>query len=133
MYRHSHTSKTPNRLRIAVAVLALAAIPAAAPTFAQAMVRSDDLVTQQPRVQYSSGISSSWFRLGPKYVTVHRPASPVAPATPSSRSPRGFDWQATGVGVGVTVFALALVAAAALLARRRRGEPHPERSRLSGA
>ena len=132
MHRNTRTS-TSNRLRIAVAVLALAAVAAAAPAGAQAMVRSDDLVTRQPRVQYSSGVSSSWLRLGPKYVTIHRPAGPASPTTPSTRSPRGFDWRVTAVGLGGVVFALALVATVVMLGRRRRGAPQPERSSLSGA
>lgn len=132
MYHHSHTSKTPNRPRIAVALLALAAIATAAPAVAQAKHAPGDNVTQQPRLHYSSARLNQLDALGPKYVTVHRPATPVPPTTPSPSSRRGFDWRDTGVGLGAAVFALAL-AAAAMLARRRRSDQQPERSSLSGA
>ena len=132
MYHHSHTSKTPNRPRIAVALLALAAIAAAAPAVAQARHAPGDIVTQQPRMHYSSARLNQLDALGPKYVTVHRPTTPVSPTTPSPSSRRGFDWRDTGVGLGAAALVLAL-AAAAMLARRRRSEPQPERSSLSGA
>jgi hypothetical protein len=133
MYHHSHTSKTPNRPRIAVAVLALAAIAAAAPAVAQARHAPGDIVTQQPRLHYSSARLNQLDALGPKYVTVHPPATPVSSTTPSPGSRRGFDWRDTGVGLGAVAFALALAAAAVMLARRRRSEPQPEQSSLSGA
>ena len=83
MYHHSHTPKTPNRPRIAVALLALAAIAAAAPAVARATHAPGDIVTQQPRIQYSSARLNQLDELGPKYVTVHRPATRSLPRRPA--------------------------------------------------
>jgi len=117
------------RIHIAGITLALAAIAAVAPLGAQAMYAPGDIVTQQPGAAYSSARLDQLDRLGPKYVTVHRPVGPVAPTTPSTR---GFDWTRIGT-VGGAVLGIVLIAGAAVVVRRRHGEPQPERGRLSGA
>src|SRR5512135_20968 len=112
---HRHT-------RIAGIALALATIAAAAPLGAQARHAPGDLVAPQPHTAYSSARLDQIDQLGPKYVTVRRPASPGVAVAPSTR---GFDWPRTGT-VGGAVLGLVLIAGAAVVIRRRHAEQQPE-------
>jgi Na+/H+-dicarboxylate symporter len=107
--------------RIAAAGLAAAAIAGAAPTLAQARYAPGDTTAQQTTTRPSSVQLNLLDQLGPKYVTVTRPASSASTVAPAS----GFDWTATGAGLGAAAFALAL-GAGALAASKRRRESRPE-------
>jgi hypothetical protein len=72
-------------------------------------------------------------RLAPKYVALHRPASPPQTAVLYVAGPAGFDWPDAGIGAGVASLTLALLAGLAMVVRRSRRTIVPERSELAGA
>jgi hypothetical protein len=132
---HATTSKEAqmshrNALRTSGAAFAVAAIAAATPALAQARFGPGDVPAQQPHAQSTSAQLNQLDELGPKYVGVHRPASPAATTV---NSPGGFDWADTGAGLGGAVVALGLGAAIRVLIKRRRSETQPEQGSLAGA
>jgi hypothetical protein len=130
MQHRTYIRKTLNTWRSVTAALGVTVIAATTPALAQAHFAPGDLVTRQPQTHYSSGQLNQLDELGPKYITVHRHSSPTSP---TSGSPRGFDWRDTGAGLGSAAFALALLAAARILIKRHRRDTQPEQRSLAGA
>lgn len=135
-----------NRRRLRWVMVTLAAAAFAAPAAQARHAPSEDPVTTSPRHSLLGAPAKGpgptrWNaspleidRLGPKYVPLHHPLSPVPVSVIKVVRPAGFHWDDAAIGAGVAGLVLALVAGLAmLLARRSRKDDLQEQSELAGA
>jgi hypothetical protein len=124
------------RRRVSCPAMALAAVAFAAPA-AQAHHADGNPATHlssPASVPLPESSSLQIDRLGPKYVALHRPASPPQTTVLNVVGQAGFDWPDAGIGAGVASLTLALLAGLAMLViRRSRRTIVSERSELAGA